>query len=266
MSRKQGQRNTRLLLLALLLTCAALAVALWFLRQPTSPTLTSTPRVACSTRNPCLAIVIDDIGRDLDALEALVGIEEQLTFSVLPHGKVTRESVLRLTERKRETWLHLPLEPLDRDQISDEKIVLESTGAIGAPFEDCLAQVPTAVGITTHMGSRFTQLVPRLDKLMKLIAKSPRRVLDSRTTAKTKVCAVAKKHQIPCLERQVFMDDPNDSGSIDARIKEGAAISRVKGWAILVGHPLPGTIDSLQRYSAQGRRPRIVRLSDIPSW
>lgn len=263
MTATKGQRNSRLLLSALLLTSGVLAAALWLLQRAENE---PPPRARCTTRSPCVAIVIDDIGRDLRTLDKLLAIDEQLTFSVLPHGRVTPESTKRLAQAKRETWLHLPLEPLDREQITDEKVILESTGPVAARFEACLAEIPGAAGVTTHMGSRFSQMPDRLSKLMTSLAKAGLGILDSRTTANTRVCVMAKAQAVPCLERHVFIDDHNDSGSIGGRIGAGAAVARERGWAILVGHPLPETIDSLRDFSARRGRLRIVRLSELPGW
>lgn len=64
-----------------------------------------------------LAIVIDDVGRELELFEKLLALRFRLSFSVLPGSVYAVGVQQRLNaddRRPRDVLLHLPMEPLDR--------------------------------------------------------------------------------------------------------------------------------------------------------
>src|SRR5690606_14643550 len=69
-----------------------------------------------------LAIVIDDVGRDMATFEQLFELPFPLTFSVLPrarHASLVQERILQRRDRPREIFLHLPMQPLERRAMSE---------------------------------------------------------------------------------------------------------------------------------------------------
>jgi len=56
-----------------------------------------------------VAILIDDIGYDPEALKRLLAIEAPLAFSVLPHAPHARPSADAIHRAGREVLLHLPM-------------------------------------------------------------------------------------------------------------------------------------------------------------
>ena len=57
------------------------------------------------------AIVIDDMGRDLEAAHKLLALDYPLTFSVLPYLRYTQMTAQEAHRGGREVMLHLPMEP-----------------------------------------------------------------------------------------------------------------------------------------------------------
>ena len=113
-----------------------------------------------------LAIVIDDVGRELHLFEQLLALRHPLTFSVLPGSIYALGVQLRLrgdARRPREIMLHLPMEPGDPGMMvagaeADEAFLLraDSPAARRAKLEAALSRVPAAVGVNNHMGSALT--------------------------------------------------------------------------------------------------------------
>lgn len=211
------------------------------------------PSPACTPDDPCLAIVIDDIGRTLPPLERLLELELPLTFAVLPHALHTARSVERLRAAGREYLLHLPMQPRDPRAITDEPLVLHR----GAPLElivrDCLRRVPGAVGVNNHMGSALSEHRESLWRVFgQLQLERPDLlVLDSRTSADSRICAVAGERGLPCAGRDVFLDDPRDTATVTDRLDESARLAETRGWAIAIGHPTSTTIAALEKFGRQ---------------
>ncbi|MCB9556271.1 MAG: divergent polysaccharide deacetylase family protein [Deltaproteobacteria bacterium] len=236
---------------------AALSVW-WALRKPADRAAAHRRLGRCVPARPCLAVVIDDVGRDLAAFEQLLELHPALTLSVLPHAKHTAEVVAQLRQHRREFLLHLPLSPTDRQAISDEPIVLSAGRPLASAFAECLARVPGARGINNHMGSAFSADRRALTALMALISRSGHYFLDSRTTPQSQVCSVAKSRGVACLSRDLFVDDQADSGTIGGRLAEAERLARRRGWAIAIGHPTVSTLASLRKFLSQPANRQII--------
>ena len=97
-----------------------------------------------------LAIVIDDVGRELHLFEQLLALRHPLTFSVLPGSIYALGVQLRLrgdARRPREIMLHLPMEPGDPGMMvagaeADEAFLLraDSPAARRAKLEAAVTQ------------------------------------------------------------------------------------------------------------------------------
>lgn len=214
----------------------------------------------CTPADPCLALVVDDVGRDLSALKELLALQADLTFAVLPHAKHTRESLALLVERRREFIVHLPMDPLDRDRITDEPVVLGRDGPLAEATEACFREARGALGFNNHMGSALSQDRLALGQVLAVARARGMWVLDSKTTDRSVICDVAGRMGIRCLERDVFLDDGLSRDAIQGAWATAVKAAQRRGWAIVVGHPHPATIQALRALVPRSV-PRIVRLS-----
>jgi polysaccharide deacetylase 2 family uncharacterized protein YibQ len=210
-----------------------------------------------------VAIVIDDVGRDLVPLRKFLALPLDLSFAVLPHAKYTQESLALIRERGREVMLHLPMAPVDAEKVTDEKIVLGRDGPLEAALEACLEQVPDAVGINNHMGSALSLSPFAADRILRGVGRRSLWFLDSRTIARSQFCQRAQPLGIRCLERDVFLDDPPLSSSVRWRLTAAVKIAQSRGWAVAIGHPFQSTLEVLRKL--QRSTFRVVKLSQLVS-
>ncbi|MCA9700721.1 MAG: divergent polysaccharide deacetylase family protein, partial [Myxococcales bacterium] len=99
-----------------------------------------------------LAIVIDDVGRELDYFDKLLALRFPLSFSVLPgsvYAKGVQDRLQADQRRPREILLHLPMEPLDPkhmqtgdDAREDFLRASDSPAQLRAKVEAAMAVVP----------------------------------------------------------------------------------------------------------------------------
>ncbi len=193
-----------------------------------------------------LAIVIDDVGRELHVLEKLLSLRFRLTFAILPGSVYASGAQLRLQgdrRRYREILLHLPMEPLQSEQMfgEDERqetflLQTDDDEALRAKTAAALARVPAAIGVNNHMGSKLSADRRVMDAVMPELKARELFFLDSRTTADTQAAFAAEAAGVPQLSRQVFLDNEVEPQAIVAQLREAAALSK-RGPTVAIGHP-----------------------------
>ncbi|MFO0633131.1 MAG: divergent polysaccharide deacetylase family protein [Nannocystaceae bacterium] len=203
-----------------------------------------------------LAIVIDDVGRELHLFEQLLDLRYPITFSVLPGAVYAPGAQLRLRadrRRYREIMLHLPMEPLESGRMRETEDARETFLLSSDPpdelvrkLEAALDRVPAAVGVNNHMGSRLSAERAAMDALMPVLAQRGLFLLDSRTTPATVAEQAARHAGVPAIARQVFLDDDPDPAAIEAALERAATMSRERP-VVAIGHPLAATVDVLRR-------------------
>jgi polysaccharide deacetylase 2 family uncharacterized protein YibQ len=209
-----------------------------------------------------VAIVIDDVGRDLEPLRRLLQLDLDLTYSVLPHAAHTPESLAAIRRGGREVLLHLPMAPVDPDKITDERIVLGREGPLEPALLACLAKVPDPAGVNNHMGSALSRDGRMVERVLAVLKRRSLPFLDSRTASRSLFCRRARRIGLPCIERDVFLDDPPVPSAVRSRLVATMDLARRRGWAVAIGHPLRSTVDALQKLRV-GSRVRVVRLSAV---
>ncbi len=193
-----------------------------------------------------LAIVIDDVGRELHLLEKLLSLRYRLTFAILPGSIYASGAQLRLgadRRRYREIMLHLPMEPNDPSTMreGDEAretflLTTDDAATLRLKTEAALDAVPAAVAVNNHMGSRLTADRRAMDAVMTVLADRNLFFLDSRTHHDTQGTVAAQSAGVPSLSRQVFLDHDLSAEAIAAQLDEAARLSKL-GPTVAIGHP-----------------------------
>ena len=104
-----------------------------------------------------LAVVIDDAGLDLESQRIYEEIGVPLTLAVMPNKMYTSEAAAEWSRYGMPVILHQPMEPVSGSGM-EEKTILTSMSdeAIRYMLKESLEQIPQAVGINNHQGSRAT--------------------------------------------------------------------------------------------------------------
>lgn len=197
-----------------------------------------------------VALIVDDMGENLEALDIIISLQMPVTIAVLPDSSYVRETVLKALAHGLEVILHLPLESRANDNGyagSDGFIsTAMSSEEIKQRFEQAFARVPEAGGVNNHMGSRFTSEPVPMRFLLQLIKDAGLFFVDSRTASQSVAYMEAKKMGLAAAERDVFLDADSDSAKIKTRLIELFQIARKRGRALGICHPLPETFKVLQ--------------------
>jgi len=212
-------------------------------------------------RSAKIAIIIDDIGNSVQAVDSLLAIPVPITLSVLPNADYTFEVCQRLKSARAEVMLHIPMEPQsypENDPGDGALLVGMSPGEIRKNLKDALKSVPLAVGMNNHMGSAFTTDIKAMRALMKVVKERDLYFIDSRTHHRTVAFITAQEAGVPSAERRVFLDHSQDPEYIRSQLELLAETANNEGVAIGIGHPYPETLQILARelpgMSEQGYR------------
>ncbi|MFH7320049.1 divergent polysaccharide deacetylase family protein [Desulfurivibrio sp. D14AmB] len=230
------------------------------------PAPTPTPALPGSDQRPLVAIIIDDMGYRPETERLMLALDLELTFSFLPFSPHLNQSLTTARQQNRDILLHLPLEALDGKWSSTPGMLLTAMGAeeIADGFATALAQVPMAIGLNNHMGSRFTTDPAAMDRLLAQAAHYDLFFLDSLTTPDSVAAAAATRHQVPLLRRDIFLDNDQDEQKIRDQLESLLKIAEKRGYAIGIGHSYPETLQALRSFRPElERRTRPVGLSRL---
>ncbi|WP_335871785.1 divergent polysaccharide deacetylase family protein [Bacillus sp. 2205SS5-2] len=169
----------------------------------------ASPEIQIS-KNKSLAIVIDDFGNDMKGTNEMLHLPMTLTVAIMPLMGTTVKDAELAHSLGHEVIVHLPLEPNKgkRSWLGPGAITTDlSDDEIRQRVEQAIDSVPHAVGMNHHMGSKASAD----ERVMKIILTVCRDrglyYLDSRTTPKSVIPALATELGVPFLENELFFDD-----------------------------------------------------------
>jgi len=217
--------------------------------------------------SPRLAIIIDDLGYDRSAADAVLALGFPLTVSVLPHLPLSSELAEEAQRRGEQVMLHLPMES-EADGAKPEDIELRvgmSAAQVDATLAGMLETVPYAAGVNNHQGSRATADPALMQALMPALRQRGLFFVDSRTDAKTVAYNTAERAGVPAASRKVFLDDTPSRDAILKQLDLAARDAQRDGFTIAIGHPRPATIAALAEGipKLEGRGIRLVFASEL---
>jgi len=214
-----------------------------------------------------LAIIIDDLGSDRAAAEAVFALGFPLTISVLPNHEHSMEIAEEAHRRGLQVMLHLPMQSVANE--TPEALELRPgmpAQEVAQVVDQFLQNVPDAAGVNNHQGSQATADAALMDELMPVLRDHHLFYVDSRTTAATVAYETAQDFGVRSAFRNVpFLDDIAEVGAVRRQLELALRGAREKGQAVAIGHPHPATLQALRevlpRVQAEGVR--LVLASEL---
>jgi len=216
-------------------------------------------------RLPGLAVVMDDLGEDMQAVQALLSLRIPIAFAVWPHARHAREAAQAAHEVGCAVLIHQPMEPLDAAVKPGPNAlrVGMSRERMEAVFRQSLAAVPHAEGLNNHMGSRFTARREDVRLFCELAANSGLFVLDSMTHPASVLYEEARAAGIPAARNDVFLDAKPGKAAALARLREASRLAMRGRQVIVIGHPRADTLAALREWnSSRDSGLRLLSLRD----
>jgi uncharacterized protein len=232
-----------------------------------SETAIPSVELAPNTSGPRLAIILDDLGQDYAAAEAIFALPYPLTISVLPNNPHSVDIAEEARRRGYEVMLHLPMESVgQRHAESHELRPGMSQRQVSTLVNGFIAAVPGVAGVNNHQGSASTTNYALMNELMPVLREHKLFYIDSRTTAATVAFDAARHAGVPAAYRNVpFLDDVADVGAVSRQIRLALREAREKNEAIAIGHPHPATLRALHEVlpDAKAQGVRLVYASEL---
>jgi polysaccharide deacetylase 2 family uncharacterized protein YibQ len=224
------------------------------------------PNGARST-GPKLAIILDDLGSDRAAAEAVFALGYPLTISVLPNHEHSAEIAREAHRRGFQVMLHLPMQSVANETPEARELRPGMPAAeVAALVDQFLQNVPDAAGVNNHQGSQATADAALMDELMPVLRDHHLFYIDSRTTAVTVAYDAAQGFGVPSASRNVpFLDDVAEVGAVRKQVELALRGAREKGEAVAIGHPHAATLQALREVlpQAQAQGVRLVLASEL---
>lgn len=157
-----------------------------------------------------VAIVIDDLGNNMKGTEDILNLKIPITVAVMPFLPTTKKDAKLAHKNGHEVILHLPMEPISgkKSWLGPGAITTDlSDKEIRKRVNDAIDEVPYAVGMNNHMGSKVTADKRVMKIILEVCKERNLYYLDSKTTGKSVVETIAKELQVPYLENELFFDE-----------------------------------------------------------
>lgn len=199
-----------------------------------------------------LAVVIDDAGRDLESQHVYESLGIPLTLAVMPNQVHTRDAALSWHAHGLPVILHQPMESVSGIGM-ESKVILTSMGdeEIRSLLKSSLSQVPEAVGINNHQGSKATTDRHTMDVVMNELHHRHLFFFDSRTNSTTAADAAAASYGVPYVRNDLFVDNEADVSAISSMIREAAKRAQKYGTYVIIGHCRPKTAEAFRQMVPQ---------------
>lgn len=217
---------------------------------------------------PRVAIIIDDLGYQLEAGRRAIGLPGPVTFAVLPGTPRAAALAEWAHERGKEVLLHLPLQA-NSDDKDDEPIGIDldmSRETLASTFDVALSSVPYVVGVNGHRGSLLTRHPGHMLWLMEEIrARNDLFFVDSYTTVHSVALQMASEAGVSAVRRDIFLDPDQSPGTVVLQFERMKRLARKRGFVVAIGHPYRSTLELLERELPKLREQGIelVTISEL---
>ncbi|GAB2700068.1 divergent polysaccharide deacetylase family protein [Paenibacillus thermoaerophilus] len=182
------------------------------------------PETGSQTRKVA-AIVIDDLGNGMTGTEKLWELDYPITVAVMPFLRTTKLDAEEAHRRGYDVLVHMPMEPKrgNPSWLGPGAITTDlSDEEIRKRVERAIDDVPHAVGMNNHMGSKATAD----ERVMRVVLETCKArglfFLDSRTNYQSVVPKVGEEVGVPVLRNVLFLDDSNSLGAIRKQVRKMA--------------------------------------------
>lgn len=231
------------------------------------PFAISAKRSAASPQQARLAILLDDLGSDRSAADAIFALHVPITISILPFHAHSQDIARDARQHGCEVMLHLPMQSVAHEAPEPQELRPGlSPEVVQDMVERMLDAIPGADGVNNHQGSQATADLTLMNALMHELKDEGVFYVDSRTTAATVAFEAAKREGVPAAFRNVpFLDDVGHKEAVKRQLQLAIRGAKEKGEAITIGHPHPTTLAALREMLPEANRQgvQLVLVSEL---
>lgn len=218
---------------------------------------------------PRIAIVIDDIGMNMEWSKAAIDLPAPITMAILPYAQQAADFAKRSKEKGHEVLIHTPMEAMHAPVSLGGMGLTTDMGEaeVIAMMELIGTRMEGYIGINNHMGSKFTADRAAMERLMPYLKQRGLAFIDSRTIGSSVAATVAAEQGVPTATRDVFLDHEETTAFVTQALAQAERVARKQGHAIAIGHPKAVTINGLRAWipTLKDKGIDLVPVSDLLS-
>lgn len=197
-----------------------------------------------------IVLVIDDFGyRDDSISDGFLNLSVPITCAVLPGHIQSSRFAKKAINAGKEVIIHMPMQSTVSSS-GEEEFKLK-TGMTSEEIEwrlnEALNEIPEAVGINNHQGSKATTDGKVMAVVASVLKNKNKFFLDSRTSSKTVGESTMRSVGVPTARRHIFLDNDLNIKNISKQLNKLVDVSEKKGLAIGIGHVKGNTLKVLER-------------------
>jgi polysaccharide deacetylase 2 family uncharacterized protein YibQ len=194
-----------------------------------------------------VAIIIDDIGYRKSDVQALY-LPGNISYAILPHTPYGLSLALQAKAKSNDVILHIPMEAQNGKKLGPGALTskMDET-SIRQQLSQAFAEVPFALGINNHMGSKLTELYNPMAWTMQFLKERELIFIDSMTSSASQAEKVAKSFGVPSLHRHIFLDNQLEHSYISGQFNKLILATKKNQTVVAIAHPHPETIRSLRK-------------------
>jgi polysaccharide deacetylase 2 family uncharacterized protein YibQ len=201
-----------------------------------------------------VALVIDDLGYQMEPVRRLMALHLPLTLSVLPHSPYAAQIASLAAQQGQPVMVHLPMEPKSYPQLKPGPGALltsMSPEKLAQTTREDLASVPGAVGANNHMGSKFTEDQKALTPVLLELKARGLFFLDSLTSPRSKAYDLARRLGLAAARRDIFLDHDHTPQAVKHTLTRLISLRPCCQGVIVIGHPHQATLEALEAFKGR---------------
>ena len=199
---------------------------------------------------PRMALIIDDIGFSRSKARRFLSMGIPITFAILPRLARSVEIALEIQENHHEILLHQPMEPTNPrlNPGPGALFVGSDPEKIQDVLRENIHEMPYAIGVNNHMGSRFTASAPDIRKALTTIQETGLFFIDSLTSGRSLAYRTARQLKMTTARRNTFLDVAPEVSAVVAQLIRLKRHAVRFGSAVGIGHPFAATAEGIRRF------------------
>lgn len=200
-------------------------------------------------KKPKLAFIIDDFGYSQEPITKFVTLDCPITFAVLPYRPFTQLAADSAITAGKQVMIHLPMEPISRAAQSEEITIMADMAPekIRSIVTLAMKEIPKAIGINNHQGSRATADATVMNEVLQVIKKHNMFFVDSHTHSSSLAFTMAKQMNVATGLNELFLDNQADVEYVKKQIRKGIIIAQNQNQLIAIGHARETTYQAIEQ-------------------
>jgi len=212
-----------------------------------------------------LSIIIDDMGYDSFIADKFMSLHLPLAFSFLPDAPLTPKLAREFDKKGYTVMIHMPSQPLDYPKDNPGKNAIYITTSKKRTMfllRRAFKKIPEAIGLNNHMGSRILLDKTHLDYIMEFLRANHLFFVDSATVKNSLGCVEARKFNVLCARRRVFLDNKKNVVYIKHQLNVALEMLKRRNSVVAIGHCNIDTYRAIREMSAR-LRPYLVDIEYV---